>query len=108
MSAPTWNVIAPGGVRSLEYHSAMGATGGRCECIVTGGGKCKAKATCVVAYRNPLEPERLAACCDACRRRCFGSTAKERGAVRKDAEQRQVLAFDAEVVNREDPQAWRR
>lgn len=103
----TWKILAPKGVNAVDYHSTMGNAHGMCRCIVPGG-TCGAKATCVVEYQNPLELVQRAACCEECRRQCFGSTAKERSAVRKDVERRQLLAFDTTIVNHENPQAWRR
>lgn len=104
----TWKVLSPRGVNAVDFHSTMGNAHGRCRCTVPGGGLCGEQATCVVEFQNPLELVQRAACCEECRRRCFGSTAKERSAARKEAERRQLLAFDVAIVNHENPQPWRR
>lgn len=108
MSAPVWNVISPRGRKAIAFHATMGASGSRCECTTEGKRRCQAKATCVVEYKNEHEPIRYASCCEDCRRRCFGPTAKERRERREEASSRQLLAFDVEIVEREEPQAWRR
>lgn len=101
----TWKVLSK---TDLKHHSAMGASFGRCICHVTGGGTCNAKATCVVEYSNSGECVQHAPCCEACRKACFGSVAKERKTAREAVEARQLLAFDPAIVNHENPQPWRR
>lgn len=88
--------------------TAIGRAFGKCVCFVGLKQQCGAPVDCVVEYSNPGEASQQAACCTACRRRCFGTTAKERAKVRAEASGRQVLAFDAAEVNRVEPQAWKR
>jgi hypothetical protein len=91
-----------------EAKSAIGQAFGKCVCYVGIKKQCGKPIACVVEFTNPGEGTQRAACCTECRRRCFGTTPKERAKVRAEASERQTLAFEPAVVNRVEPQAWKR